>query len=73
VTAANYVQSAGMAIDARTVLVGDSEWTRRRIADKTIKVESERTSIKRESKARERRIRVIGTPGRYIYTKGPWP
>jgi hypothetical protein len=28
VTAANYVRLAGMAIDARTVLVGDSEGTR---------------------------------------------
>jgi hypothetical protein len=32
-----------------------------------------RVEIKIESKAKERRIRVVGTPGGYIYTKGPWP
>jgi hypothetical protein len=31
VTAVNYVRSAGIAIDARIVLVGDSEGTRRGI------------------------------------------
>jgi hypothetical protein len=52
-TAANYVRSAGMAIDARTVLVGDSEGTRGSIVGvsqiKTIKVESKRSSIKQEN------------------------